>query len=70
VLISSVAIWLYGQSNPPAPLSTITTPTPPVELKTSDGWTRYAGGFLLGGIGGALFAYVVLILVSLYDVFF
>ncbi len=70
VLIASMAIWLYGQSNPRPPLASLPTAPPPIELSTGDGWCRYAGGFLLGGIGGTLFAYVVLVLVSLYGFFF
>lgn len=70
LLVASTAIWLYGQSNPRPPLDSLAIANPPVELNTGDGWCRYAGGFLLGGIGGALFAYVVLILVSLYNFFF
>ncbi|HEY9753518.1 MAG TPA: photosystem I reaction center subunit XI [Coleofasciculaceae cyanobacterium] len=70
VLIASTAIWLYGQSNPLPPVVSLATVNPPVELSSGDGWCRYARGFLLGGIGGTLFAYVVLILVRLYDFLF
>lgn len=60
LIISTLSISLYGSSNPPAPTSTLTTPNPPADLSTSEGWNDYAGGFLIGGIGGALFAYFLL----------
>jgi photosystem I subunit 11 len=60
IVISTLAISLYGSSNPPAPTRTITTPRPPEELKTSEGWNEYGSGFLIGGIGGAMFAYFLL----------
>lgn len=60
IIISTLAISLYGNSNPPNPTPTITTPNPPAELNTSEGWNDYGSGFLIGGIGGALFAYFLL----------
>lgn len=60
LIISTLAISLYGSSNPPAPTTTLTTPNPPADLSTSEGWNDYGGGFLIGGIGGALFAYFLL----------
>jgi photosystem I subunit 11 len=60
IIISTLAISLYASSNPPSPTLTITTPNPPAELKTSEGWNEYASGFLIGGIGGAAFAYFLL----------
>lgn len=60
ILISTFAISLYAASDPPEPLATITAPNPPEALKTSEGWHEYAGGFLVGGVGGALVAYAIL----------
>jgi len=60
LIISTLAISLYGYTNPPVPTATITTPNPPVDLETSEGWNDYGSGFLIGGIGGALFAYFLL----------
>ncbi len=60
LIISTLAISLYGYSNPPAPTTTLTTPNPPAEFKTSEGWNEYGSGFLIGGIGGAAFAYFLL----------
>ena len=61
IIISTLSISLYAASNPPAPTATLTTPRPPEELKTSEGWNDYASGFLIGGVGGAALAYFILI---------
>lgn len=61
IVISTLAISLYAASNPPKPTKTITTPNPPQALFTAEGWNEYAGGFLIGGIGGAAFAYFLLV---------
>ncbi|MBM0742361.1 photosystem I reaction center protein subunit XI [Phormidium sp. CLA17] len=60
LIISTLIISLYGGSNPPAPTLTLTTPRPPEEFKTSEGWNEYGGGFLIGGVGGAIAAYFLL----------
>jgi photosystem I subunit XI len=60
--ISTIALSLYAGSNPPNPTQTITTPRPPEAFNTSEGWNEYGSGFLIGGIGGALFAYAILAL--------
>jgi len=60
IIISTLAISLYGASNPPNPTQTITTPNPPVALNTGEGWNEYAGGFFLGATGSAVFAYLIL----------
>jgi photosystem I subunit 11 len=60
IVISSLAISLYAWSKPPAPTETITTPNNPSALATSEGWNEYGTGFLIGGIGGAAFAYFLI----------
>jgi photosystem I subunit 11 len=60
LIVSTIAISLYAYSNPPSPTTTITTPRPPEELKTSEGWNEYGSGFLIGGVGGAFLAYLLL----------
>lgn len=60
LIISTLAILLYAASQPPAPTTTLTTPNPPSALQTERGWHGYAQGFLIGGIGGAIFADFVL----------
>ncbi|MBF2003469.1 MAG: photosystem I reaction center protein subunit XI [Synechococcales cyanobacterium C42_A2020_086] len=59
VVILTVCLSLYGGSQPKKPISTVTTPNPPSSLATSEGWSEFAGSFLVGGIGGAAFAYIV-----------
>ena len=66
IVISTLAISLYADSNPPAPVATITTPNPPSEFREGHSWNEYAGGFFIGGVGGALFAFAI---VSNIDVF-
>jgi photosystem I subunit XI len=61
IIICTLSISLYAATNPPAPTPTLTTPRPPAELKTSEGWNDYASGFLIGGMGGAVLAYFILI---------
>jgi photosystem I subunit 11 len=63
VVILTVCLSLYAGSGPKKPISTITNPNPPASLETSEGWSEFAGSFLIGGIGGAAFAYIV------YEVF-
>lgn len=58
--ILTFAISMYGNSNPPQPHVTVTTPNPPDAFRSSEGWNTFASGFLIGGVGGAVFAYFVL----------
>ncbi len=56
IVLLTLGLSLYGET-----VSTkIVTSTPlevPVELETSSGWSEFAGSFLIGGAGGAAFAY-------------
>lgn len=70
VVISTLAISLYAASSPPAPTATLTTPNPPAALKTNQGWSEFASGFLIGGVGGAVVAYFVLLNVNLFNSLF
>ncbi|MCU0523949.1 MAG: photosystem I reaction center subunit XI [Elainella sp. Prado103] len=63
VVILTVCLSLYAGSGPRKPISTVTTPNPPASLESSEGWSEFAGSFLIGGIGGAAFAYII------YEVF-
>ena len=69
ILISTLAISLYAASNPPKPVTTITTPNPPQSLATEEGWNEYATGFFLGGVGGAIVAYTLLVNVGTFQEF-
>lgn len=59
ILIFTLGMSLYASVNTKPPLASVTAPTVPAELATKEGWSEFAGGFLLGGIGGVLFAYAV-----------
>jgi photosystem I subunit XI len=59
VVISAAAIVLYAATNPPPPLATSTVPNPPDAFASTKGWDTYAGGFLIGGVGGAIIAYLI-----------
>ncbi|HEY9623786.1 MAG TPA: photosystem I reaction center subunit XI [Crinalium sp.] len=63
VVILTVCLSLYGSTGVKKPIATITNPNPPEALSTSEGWSEFAGSFLVGGIGGAAFAYLI------YEVF-
>ncbi len=69
IVISTLSISLYANTNPPQPTTTITTPNPPDAFKSEHGWSEYAGGFLIGGVGGAAFAYFLLTNISLFKNF-
>lgn len=66
VVISTLLISLYAFSRPVAPQGIITAPNPPDELDTSEGWNEYGTGFLIGGIGGSVFAYFLLENIGLF----
>lgn len=60
IVILTICLSLYGNSRPPEPKGIAATPQPPEEFKSPQGWNEFAGGFLIGGIGGAAFAYLVI----------
>jgi photosystem I subunit 11 len=57
VSLLTIALSLYGAVGVSKPTATHTTPNPPEDLATKEGWSEFASGFLLGGCGGAFFAY-------------
>ena len=65
VVILAACLFLYSSTNPGRPIATFTTPNPPVDLQTAEGWGQFTSGFLLGGVGGALVAYGVTTVLSL-----
>ncbi|NJO77035.1 MAG: photosystem I reaction center protein subunit XI [Leptolyngbyaceae cyanobacterium RM1_406_9] len=69
VVISTIAMSLYASSNPPKPTQTITTPRPPEAFDHQEGWNEFASGFLIGGIGGAAFAYLLLLIIPTFGNF-
>lgn len=60
VTILTGLLGLYANSNPPQPHTIVTTPNPPDAFRSNEGWNTYASGFLIGGIGGAVFAYFLI----------
>ncbi len=60
VLILTVCLSLYSGVNISPEVSRNTLPyTPPEGLSTDEGWSEFAGSFLVGGVGGAIFAYAL-----------
>lgn len=59
VVILTLCLSVYSSVGVKKPIATITVPNPPASLSTSEGWSEFAGSFLVGGIGGAAFAYLV-----------
>lgn len=59
VVILTVCLSLYAGVGPKKPVKTVTVSSTPGSLETSEGWSEFAGSFLIGGIGGAAFAYII-----------
>jgi len=57
VAILTICLSIYSAVGVNKPVETLTTPKAPSELGTSEGWSEFASGFLLGGAGGAFFAF-------------
>lgn len=57
VAILTICLSIYGAVGVSKPTDTLTTPDVPMDLATKEGWSEFAGGFLLGGCGGAFFAF-------------
>lgn len=58
VVILSICLSLYAASKPDAPINNLAAPAPK-DLAGSEGWSEFAGGFLIGGLGGAVVAGVM-----------
>lgn len=65
VVIAVLALSIYAASAPPPPIATLTTPQPPTDLSTPQGWNAFSRGFLYGGMSGAVFAAVLLLIYGL-----
>lgn len=57
VVILTICLSLYSSTGSGKPIATVTTPNPPADLGSKEGWSEFATGFLVGGCGGAFFAY-------------
>lgn len=60
VVILTACLSIYSGAGVNKAVTEATAPfNPPEELGTEEGWSEFAGGFLIGGIGGATFAYLL-----------
>lgn len=57
ILILTICLSIYASVTQGQPIATITTPNPPETFNSQEGWSEFAGGFLVGGVGGAFAAY-------------
>ncbi|MGK7887871.1 MAG: photosystem I reaction center subunit XI [Leptolyngbyaceae cyanobacterium] len=69
VTILTVALSLHGAVRVGDAIATHTTPNPPAEYGTKEGWSEFASGFFIGGCGGAVFAYLLCQATSIQDIF-
>jgi photosystem I subunit XI len=60
VTILTLCLSLYASVNPAPPLASVSVPVPPADLSNQKGWSEFNSGFLIGGIGGAAFGYLLL----------
>jgi photosystem I subunit XI len=60
VVILTACLSIYASVMPKAPLASVTVNKVPSELATQNGWNEFTGMFLLGGAGGAVFAWLLL----------
>jgi photosystem I subunit 11 len=60
IVILTACLSIYSGAGVNKTVTQTTTPfTPPASLETEEGWSEFAGSFLIGGIGGATFAYLL-----------
>lgn len=67
IVIATVCLSLYGSVTyekrlqlSPRPTFATTVPNVPESLQSVEGWSQFSGGFLVGGVGGVVFAYLLL----------
>ena len=59
ISVLTIALSLYISAGVSKPAATCTTPNPPDELGTQEGWSSFSNGFWMGGCGGAVFAFAI-----------
>jgi photosystem I subunit XI len=59
VVILTACLAIYAAVNPAPPLPSVAAGNPPPNIKDGKGWSEFTSGFLIGGLGGAAFAYVL-----------
>lgn len=74
IVILTICLSIYGSATfvqrletVPRPTFTKTVPNVPETLQTIEGWSQFSVGFLIGGVGGAIFAYLILNNLSLFQ---
>ncbi|MEM9542969.1 MAG: chlorophyll a/b binding light-harvesting protein [Cyanobacteria bacterium P01_E01_bin.42] len=67
IIILTFALSLYGTASfqkgyetVPRPRMTTTVPNVPDSLQSVEGWSQFTATFLVGGVGGAIFAYLLI----------
>lgn len=60
VVILTICLSLYSSAHTDPPLTSVTVPKVPDDFKGPAGWNEFTTGFLIGGIGGAGFGYLLL----------
>jgi photosystem I subunit XI len=60
VVILTVCLSIYAGVDPAPPLASVAVPNQPNDIKDGKGWSEFTSGFLIGGLGGAAFAYLLL----------
>jgi photosystem II CP43 chlorophyll apoprotein len=74
IVILTIGFSIYGttsferQPQTVPPVGT-TVPSVPQTINTTEGWSQFTEGFLIGGIGGVIFAYLLLSSVAVFAAF-
>jgi photosystem II CP43 chlorophyll apoprotein len=58
VVIVTIGFSIYGTTSFERQVATV--PSVPQAINSTEGWSQFTEGFLIGGIGGAIFAYLLL----------
>jgi photosystem I subunit 11 len=66
IVILTICLSLYASVNPATPLPSVAAPKAPTDLNQK-GWNEFTSGFLVGGIGGAAFAYFLVANVPIFS---
>ena len=70
VVILTACLSLYASSNPDKALASVTVASPPMDAFNSrETWNNFASSFLIGGIGGAVTAYLLFSKVDFFQSF-
>ena len=74
IVVLTIGFSIYGSTSQekrlvtvPRPNFAVTVPNVPESLQTVDNWSQFSTGFFIGGIGGAIFAYLLLNNLNLFQ---